>query len=443
MALWGNRDSKTATGTLAIASNGAVTGSGTLFTTEAKIGNTIYADGFQYVITTITSNTVATVQSAVNGGSIPSTDGTVSYTLSEKPVYVSQSESSDTFGDSGDASKVFGVSATAGEMYAGGYAVTDVAIVQGGNGYTEPPSIGFDGEGGSATATAAYDYNGPVTSITVTNGGGYYDIPNVYIDVPRRTVIMAGVGTTEDQIYYEDHGVVAGTDLTYRANGGTAIGGLTDNFNYYAGQVAANTFKLYNTATRGINAVSDKTITMANVNTTAETITINSHGYVTGAEVNYNNQGGASITNLTSGNDYFVIVVNPNTIKLALTSNDATAGTAINLASTGNDAQTLASTGRINLTGTGNDNQYFDLSDVAGVLYVTATAVAVKGAGQDQNDSTTMGEYYVGEQHITHSGWVRKTVGTGGRAGRVQYETLVAGGSIIGDQADDIQFPDD
>jgi hypothetical protein len=37
---------------------------------------------------------------------------------------------------------------------------------------------------------------------------------------------------------------------------------------------------------------------------------------------------------------------------------------------------------------------------------------------------------------------VRRTVGTGGRAGRVQYETLVAAGSIAGDQADDIQFPD-
>lgn len=56
-----------------------------------------------------------------------------------------------------------------------------------------------------------------------------------------------------------------------------------------------------------------------------------------------------------------------------------------------------------------------------------------------------------------HSGWVRRTVGTGGRNGRVFYETLVAG-SIVGDAtagagnttatanssgtADDTQFPD-
>lgn len=36
-----------------------------------------------------------------------------------------------------------------------------------------------------------------------------------------------------------------------------------------------------------------------------------------------------------------------------------------------------------------------------------------------------------------HAGWVIRTEGTGGRAGRVQYETLVAMGSITGDGSDD------
>jgi hypothetical protein len=34
---------------------------------------------------------------------------------------------------------------------------------------------------------------------------------------------------------------------------------------------------------------------------------------------------------------------------------------------------------------------------------------------------------------ITHGGWVLKTEGSGGRAGRVSYETLVAMGSMTGD----------
>ena len=439
MALWGNQDSKSASGTVVITTEGAVTGTGTAFTTEAKVGNTLTVSGVQYVITTITDNTHATVQAAKNGGAIAAVGSATAYTLSEKPVYVSQSESADTSGDSGDASKVFGVSATLGEMYAGGYNVTDVSIVQGGAGYTEQPAVNFSGNGGGTQATADI-FGGVVTAITVTNGGGYYDIPTVFIDNPRRTIATSAVNTSTETITYNNHVIPAGGALTYYNGGGTTLAGLSDEDTYYAGQVTTNTFKLYNTAHRGETAIADKTIATAAVNTTAETITITGHGLVTGAELNYNNQGGASITGLTSGNDYFVIVVDPDTIKLALTSEAATAGTAINLAGTGNNAQTLASTGRLNLTGTGNNGQYFD---VGGPTGITATAIAVKGAGQDQNDPNTMGEYYVGEQHITHSGWVRKTVGTGGRAGRVQYETLVAGGSISGDAPDDIQFPDD
>lgn len=43
---------------------------------------------------------------------------------------------------------------------------------------------------------------------------------------------------------------------------------------------------------------------------------------------------------------------------------------------------------------------------------------------------------------ITHAGWVAQTIGTGGRAGRVFYETLVANGSISGDNpTDNTYFP--
>ena len=43
---------------------------------------------------------------------------------------------------------------------------------------------------------------------------------------------------------------------------------------------------------------------------------------------------------------------------------------------------------------------------------------------------------------VAHAGWVKRTPGTGGRNGRVQYETLVAMGSISGDAADDTPLPD-
>lgn len=42
---------------------------------------------------------------------------------------------------------------------------------------------------------------------------------------------------------------------------------------------------------------------------------------------------------------------------------------------------------------------------------------------------------------VPHTGWVKVTRGEGGRAGRTQYEVLVAGG-ITGDASDDTAFPD-
>lgn len=60
---------------------------------------------------------------------------------------------------------------------------------------------------------------------------------------------------------------------------------------------------------------------------------------------------------------------------------------------------------------------------------------------------TTIGQYAVDANEIAanggkvaHTGWVLRTVGSGGRAGRVFNEVLVAGG--IGNDAEDTAFPD-
>jgi hypothetical protein len=113
MALWGNKDSKTATGTIAISTAGAVTGTGTSFTTEAKIGNYITASGRDYQIVAIASNTAATVIAGTNNGngSMTAVTAGTSYALSEKPVFVAH-ESAETGGRAGNSSKVFGVNVT-------------------------------------------------------------------------------------------------------------------------------------------------------------------------------------------------------------------------------------------------------------------------------------------------------------------------------------------
>jgi len=331
MALWGNKDSKTASGTIAIANTGVVTGSSTSFTTQAKVGNYIIAGGVDYQIVSITSNTVAKVINGTNNGKglVTTVSGGTSYTLSEKPVSTAH-ESADSF-SMGRSGLVFGVDAT--EAVSGGDNVSAVSVASGGARYLEVPAVTFSGGGGSSVAATASISGGAVTSIAVTNTGtAYTSAPTVTIAKPRRTIPLASITTATDTIAYTTHGLNAGDVLVY------------------------------------------------------------------------NNGGGTSATGLVSGTTYYVIAsgLTANAFKVSATDGGTT----------------------VDITGQGNDAQFFEIFAV--VNRATATAALGDGA--------------VGGSQ--HAGWVKRTVGTGGRAGRVQYETLVAMGSMTGDQADDVQFRD-
>lgn len=107
-----------------------------------------------------------------------------------------------------------------------------------------------------------------------------------------------------------------------------------------------------------------------------------------------------AVGGLANNGNYYVIVANSTAIQLAATPS----GAAINLASVTATAQAGHS-----LTGE------------------TATAVAtISGI----------------RSGAAHAGWVLRTVGTGGRAGRVQYETLVALGSSLTSDAEDTILKD-
>ena len=431
MALWGNRDSKSATGTIAIGTNGAVTGSSTAFTTEAKIGNTIRADGRDYVITKIASDTAATVESGINGGSITAVTGGTSYTLSEKPVYVAQAESATSSGDTGNSNKVFGVGDNAGENYAASGSVVEVGVANAGTGYTEAPGVAFSGGGGSSAAATATISGGSVTSIAVTNNGSSYEnVPTVSIDVPRRTIPTSGVAIATEQITYATHGLAAADPVKYFHGGGTAITGLSNDTGYFVSALglAANTFRLATTASAaaGRTALAGVAIsgTGGQFTCTATTLAVGDHIRITGTL-----GGTGTITGYTTGTIYEVSAVtgtSPSVTGFTVTDE---AGSAIVTTAGTPTGLTYTPYTIVMISGTGNNAQYFDLTGK-----VTATAVAALGGGNETGESAG---------NITHTGWVRRTTGTGGRAGRVQYETLVAGGSITGDQADDRQFPDD
>jgi len=71
------------------------------------------------------------------------------------------------------------------------------------------------------------------------------------------------------------------------------------------------------------------------VNHSADTITINSHRFLTGSRVTYTNGGGGNIGGLSTGTVYFVIKVDHNTIQLATNASNANTGTKINITGTG------------------------------------------------------------------------------------------------------------
>ena len=82
----------------------------------------------------------------------------------------------------------------------------------------------------------------------------------------------------------------------------------------------------------------------SSVNTSANTITIISHGTNTGDQLNYES-GSTAIQGISYGNTYYVISVDADTIKLASTESNANAGTAINLQTQGVGTQVFKTQG--------------------------------------------------------------------------------------------------
>ena len=83
------------------------------------------------------------------------------------------------------------------------------------------------------------------------------------------------------------------------------------------------------------------TIATSAVNASNEQITIANHGMSTGNTVLYDNGGGTTLAGLTDDTIYYVIKASDNAIALASSASNATAGVAVNLTGTGNNAQTL------------------------------------------------------------------------------------------------------
>jgi hypothetical protein len=464
---------------------GVITGSSTVFTTEAVVGDFIRVGSQEMIVLSIASDTSCQVINA-NPQAVLTTFSGQGYTLSEKPTSVSSDANI-------LSTNVFGVNAT--EIAAGGDNVVSVAVATGGTLYVEAPVVAVSGGGavvtgsitttvltvtavtsgklvlgqtsgqftgalgaqltsteiagvlggkgtytvasqtvssttittvpGTTAAATATISGGAVTAITVTNVGvGYDAAPTVTIPKARVTIPTSGITASTDTVAYTAHGLAAGDAVKYFHGGGSAATGLSNNTTYYiatAGRTA-DVFKVKAATTTGTLAATVATSGIGGQFTCgASTLAVADRVTITGTL-----GGTGTITGYATGTVYKVSSVtgsSPSVTGFTLTTDAgsavvSTAGTLTGLTYT---VETV-----VDISATGNNAQYFEKS-----ASTAATAVATKGTGAAGTSAA-------------HVGWVKRTVGIGQHAGRVQYEVLVAQSKngITSDAADDIEFPD-
>jgi hypothetical protein len=97
----------------------------------------------------------------------------------------------------------------------------------------------------------------------------------------------------------------------------------------------------------------------------------------------------------------------------------------------------IATAQQVNLP-VSEDNQTNLYANTTGNVFVDRATVGQFGISSAEQQALVQ----AGAAKGAHAGWNLRTVGQGGRAGRVFYETLVAMGSMTGDGSDDTILPD-
>ena len=398
---------------------GTLTGTSTNFIPELSVGDIVRVGNQEMIAIAVASDTVATVINA-NPVTVLTAFSGENFTISQKPKSIASD--SNTL-----SSNVFGIDTT--EIASGGDNVTSVALIQGGARYLEVPAVTFSGGGGASAAATASIAGGLVTAVTVTNVGSSYEtVPTVAIAKPARIIPTSGVTITTEQIAYATHGLVAAESVKYFTGGGTAITGLVNDTAYFVSALglAAGTFRLAASAAAaaGRTALAGVAIsgTAGEFTCTATTLAVGDRIRITGTL-----GGTGTITGYTTGTIYTVSAItgsSPSVTGFTLTTD---AGSAIVTTAGTPTGLTYTPFTIVLISGTGNNDQYFEIQATAD----QATATAAKGTGETGTSAS-------------HVGWVKRTVGTGARAGRIQYEVLCAlsKNGITSDAADDIQFPD-
>jgi hypothetical protein len=219
----------------------------------------------------------------------------------------------------------------------------------------------------------------------------------------------------------------------------------------------------------GATATANVTVTVLTTKVTTAAINASGTGYTNDDVVTIQGGTGTSATILideTDGNGNVVTIsianggsytANPT----PLANNTPTGGTGTGLTlliTTGINTANLSNAGvytalptnpvaNVLVDGTGNTGVRLNLSWGVGTVTITnngigytkAPTITPGGAGLTGALLVAVMEEAIG---VAHAGWNKRTVGQGGRAGRVHYECLVAMGSMTSDASDDTILPE-
>jgi hypothetical protein len=217
------------------------------------------------------------------------------------------------------------------------------------------------------------------------------------------------VSTTNDTLTIANHGLTVGNRIRLEFPG-TSPAGLAEGTDYYAIIVDSNTIKV---ATSSVNATAGTAIditttgtgsmraltgitagfqvTTGNISTGSDNLTITGHGLTTGSRIRLTTSG-AVPSGASAYTDYYAIVDDANTIRLATSTVNASAGTAIDLTSVGSgvlDVSVLGGSG-ISAFNTATD----EITKTAHGL-ATGERIRFSGAGAAPTGLSKNTDYYV------------------------------------------------
>ena len=433
MSLWSMNDGSALSHNVTTNGTTALESAGTSFITDGiRSGDIIVTAGGESLRVRVVSSSSSILLAEAASGS----ESGVAATLRKPPTEGMASVP----GGNALNTNVFGVSEA--ESLAGGDNLTSIGV--------STVTLGTQSSIGGAT------YNGSAPTVTVA-------APTI------RTIATSMVSTSAESITQTAHGMRTGTKLTYQDGSGTALAGLTDNTAYYVIYNTADTVKLASSLSnanagtainltgtgnnaqtfQGDTATATATVTSGAV-TSVAVATVGSD-YQSDPAVTVAAPTGSGSLNLTSSSVLIVAddeIVVPSAMYAAISTGDA-----VTYTQGSSGAQTnLTTTTVYYLIKSGTSNKISLATSTANAVAGTKidlTAVASGGTAHTLIGATATltanrgtGDTAVGVEKGFHVGWVKRTVGSGGRAGRVHYETLVAASSISGDH-EDIAFVED